>query len=152
MKKWLMLGAIATVLVLVGCNNFRWETSIPTVELGISQSKLTSNTVTDPTTGQQTITYTLNLTIDAYALPGSPGGTIVAINLTGGGLLPSGIIAVEACPSTSTKLCGPYSQSTSINFGTTPPQPGSIQIESFLVKGFTGNARTITLPKPQPVY
>ncbi|RYM36311.1 MULTISPECIES: hypothetical protein [unclassified Meiothermus] len=152
MKKWLMLGAVVTALALVGCNNFRWETSIPTVELGISRSDLTSNTVTDTTTGQQTTTYALNLTIDAYTLPGSPGGTVVAINLVGGDQLPAGIAIAEACPTSSTKNCGPYSLSTTINFGTTPPQRGSIKIESFLVKGLTGNSRTIILPEPQPVY
>ena len=146
MKTQLMLGAIVASLALTGCNNFRLETSIPTFELALASSKVNS------VTSGSTTTYSLDFQLEAYTLPGSPAGTIVAINLVGGQQLPAGIIAPDSCPTNSSKLCGPYTLSASLNLGTTPPSPGSVKVESVVVKGLTGNSRLSPLPVPLPIY
>jgi len=144
MKKIVFIVLLLTVGMLTSCGNFKLANpvGIPTLTLGIGDRSLTY----DDNSGLWTLEFTLN----AYSLPGSPAGIINTYHLAAGGALTAGT-RVEGCPPTSDKDCGPFTTNYKLSFGGYPPE-GSYVIDEYIVVGQNGKKLTQSLPEPLVIH
>jgi hypothetical protein len=144
MKKWLLLLTLTALFALVGCGNFNFGNPIgaPTVTLALGDSSLVKDT--------ETGNWTLQFTVNAYTLPGSPAGVVNSFQLQDGGSLTAGL-RVEACPATSDNDCGPFTKKYEIQFASYPPA-GSYVITKYTVTGQNASMQTVSLADPLKVH
>jgi len=144
MRTIVFIVLLLTVGMLTSCGNFKITNPVglPTLSLGIGDRSLTY----DNNSGKWTLEFTLN----AYSLPGSPAGIINTYHLAAGGSLTAGT-RVEGCPPTSDKDCGPFSTSYKLTRNSYPPE-GSFVIDKYVVVGRNGKKLTQSLPEPLVIH
>lgn len=133
-----LIGFFALSALLASCASLVIGT--PTVQLSAGNSTVGKP---DATTGL--IDYTFE--VKAFTLPGSGGGVIGDLNLSGGGTL--GFSAsVPSCPVSSTQNCGPVT----IKYSGSATSHPLVTVVSYVAMGDNGIATTISLPAPLTVF
>ena len=138
MKRLWFLGALL-LLVLAACG---LELGVPTVKLALGDVNMSQD--------QETGEWNLAFTIEAYTLPGSPGGTILYYELEGGEQLTSWT-RVASCPADSAEPCGPFVDNYTITY-LARPEPGSVVIVAYKVMGDNERTARVVLPEPLKVW
>ena len=151
MRPWLLLLALWGLLV--GCDNFEWEDSFPTVLLQVS----------DVTTARKSVTineieyqeYTLEFNLGFTALPGSPEGVIRYLTSTTGQILTAGTL-IPNKPATA-PMCDEAGdcKTQTVHYKIVYPLdqlPSTLIIASYTAESTAGKVRTFELGTPQPVY
>lgn len=150
MKPWLLLLVLWGLLV--GCDNFEWEDSFPTVLLQVGDVTTTRKSVTINEIDYQE--YTLEFSLGFTALPGSPEGVIRYLTTTTGQILAAGLVIPNkpaSAPLCDTPDdCG--TRSKNYKFVSLDQPPPTIIITSYTAESVTGKVRTFELGTPQPVY
>ena len=134
-----LIGFFALSALLASCAS-NLVIGTPTVQLSAGNSSVGKP---DPTTGL--IDYTFE--VKASTLPGSGGGVIGNLNLSGGGTLGFSQ-SVPSCPVSSTQNCGPVTIKYSGSATSHPP----VTVVSYVAMGDNGIATTISLPVPLTVF
>ena len=141
MKKWLLMGVFFLTLALTACNNFNFGNPVGTssVTISLGDRSLTKN--------QDTGVWSLQFTLNAHTLPGSPAGVINSFTLDGGGTLTAGL-RVESCPATSQNDCGPFSSVAYTEEFFAIPPAGSVVVTAYTIVGENGAVYTQKLADP----
>ena len=145
--KLLKLTALAlTLTVLAGCSNFVSDFGVPTVQIspGGAVPQVAQSGNTQVLTG-------LSIKAEVQSLPGSPGGTIAALNLLGGGTLPGS--AIRGCGSTTKPEDCPKVILEVTFLQPSIPLSGTIVVTGYQALPNNGQpARTVNLASPLTLY
>ena len=144
--KQIKLAIAALGVALAGCGNFVVDFGMPSVQISPGGSQLLYST---DGSGNQVLRG-LEVTALVQSLPGSPSGTLAALNLLGGGTLPGSAIA-SCAPTAKPDDCPKIN--LKITYSLPIPTVGTVQVLGYQAIPNNGQpARTIPLATPITLY